>query len=75
MDFSAAEENISSFVQVVCYEKSTWHDNISKLKSFSEKGTPGVFLRFVQCWQIKKKNQKARRRLSVIRKITVLLDF
>lgn len=74
MDFSAAEENIISFVQVVCYEKSTWHDNFSKLKSFSEKGTPGVFLGFVQCWQTKKP-QKARRRLSEIRKITVLLDF
>lgn len=43
-----------SFMQVVCYEKPTWHDNFSKLESFSEKGNLSLFLGFVQCWQRKK---------------------
>lgn len=65
MDFSTTEENLFSFMQLVCYEKPTWHDNFSKLKSFSEKGNLSIFLGFVQCWQ-RKKNRGG---LLVIRKM------
>lgn len=68
MDYSATEENMVSFMQVVCYDKPTWHDNFCKPKSFSEKGNLSIFLGFVQCWQRKKKKQN-RGKLPVIRKM------